>query len=314
MKKAIAFICVLTLCLSLCACGKATQSSSLPEESKQESVFESGSVTESISESISESKSISESQTIRENAVIVPYSDDAIEAPVAEEYESFAEKCSQRFKERMAIIDDTPDTPDSPYWMPEIDNETDIEELIQKQTVLSEDAWYFELDNIGGFYWPIHVYNTFGSLSFLRQIDEDNFYTVYRVCGGGRLYVFFQMSDEVAIPVPQAIKMRYQPDTYTYESIGKLNLGDSIDEVIKIDSSVQKYKNMFDDYYCHTTIHLVSEGIVIIDYEKKNNEIVISGIELCSDGIYRRGTGKGDSRFDGTIQMKLLPQDYPPAN
>ena len=49
MKKAIAFICILTLCLSLCACGKTEISESTSEESKSESVSESKSLSESIS-------------------------------------------------------------------------------------------------------------------------------------------------------------------------------------------------------------------------------------------------------------------------
>ena len=104
------------------------------------------------------------------------------------------------------------------------------------------------------------------------------------------------------------------PREFSLKDLQKIQIGDSIDKVIEIDPSIEKYKNVFDIYYCHTTTHLVEEGLFIIDYEKIDGEIVVSNVELCEDGVYRRGIGYGDMYEDRPVQMKLLTQDYPPAS
>ena len=329
MKKVIAYICILVLCLSIFAgCGKTKESEiSLPEESASEESA-SQSVSESISNDDNAKTNVPDFNNPSPDSLpgytnIVEYSEEKTDYPTEAEYTEWMQRYSEYLKERKAQLPKISGTSLNPQkeityagewmtWMPTVDNETPLEILSATQVVTNYDAWYYESDCLHGAMTPYQTYMVFGSLTFMRCVDSEHYYTVYKVCGGGYLYVFFVCYLDGWAPM--AIKCRYQPDIYYYEDLAALEIGDSIDRVIEIDSSVQKYKTDFDTYYCHTTIHLVKEGIFIIDYEKVNGEIVISDMELCEDGIYTRGIGDADNYEDTPIVMRLLPQDYPPAN
>ena len=312
MKKIPILLLLLVICFSGCA--PSANYDSLTDDMINGNTVESNSnVIESSANSV-ELYENPTSKTLPGYTGITEYKDVLLPAPTDDSMQEFAQKRQEIVdarQEEQPVISNIKDFESEFYWIPTIDNETDIGLLSATQVVEIEDAWYSERESVGYAMTCYDAYREFGSMTFLRTVDEYNAYTVYDVCGGGHLYVYFTNKD---MPYYKSLKIDYVPKEFSLKDLQNIQIGDSIDKVIEIDPSVEKYKNVFDTYYCHTTTHVVKEGLYIIDYEKIDGEIVVSNVELCEDSVYRRGIGYGDMYEDRPVQMKLLPQDYPPAS
>ena len=309
MRKISIIIMLVTVAVVMCSCQSGHNVSSSSQNS-------------SSANSNSSSISIDEPNRLDLTSLSEPeINETTVECPEYERSEDFGVAQQNAYgSERdypIASVDDEPFNPENLYWMPAIDNETELETLLKYQAVNSELAWIMHGDV--GYAWPFNLSSLGQSpLLYFRQMNAYDYYTVYRVGGGGRMYVFLSTGGAVQ-PVGNAVPISYMTlylqDRMESGDFQHLQVGDSIDRVIEIDRSVQMEKNKFhypvNPNYPNSgpmSISLLADGIMVFRYELKGDEIVISSMEYCEDFILRGGI---DS-WQQDLSFKILPQDYPP--
>jgi len=140
----------------------------------------------------------------------------------------------------------------------------------------------------------------------------DNIYVVYDTDGGARLFVFFSREKNNALftdgyPVVMKAKL-------SYENFSKLRVGGSLKDVESIDPVMSLYSNKFDRYTDKvlernekagmklTSVHLLSDGILKIEYDRAGGGYVITNIAYSPDFIL--------DGLNGKTCYKILDEDY----
>lgn len=224
-------------------------------------------------------------------------------------------------------------------YVPRINNQLALRELLTEETPL-RFLGPFLRDSYGGNYAA-----TFGMMcngfspcipmTFFRQVDDNHYYTVTKIKDAGYLYVFFEQKDN-AIDATDITDVGavYIEKTLSYKDFEGINVGSSIDDVRNIDSGIYAWELAREvlyedcrtdpynkdclpgtdqpcDYNSKVSIHLLTDGLLTIVYEKNGDSWIITDMKLSEDFI-----------FDSSItpytinekQFKILPQDYPPAS
>ena len=153
--------------------------------------------------------------------------------------------------------------------------------------------------------------------SAIRRRDDDSVYTIYDTDTGYRLYLQFSSENEYVTPVgfPLVVK-----EKLSYADFSELKIGDSIEQVEKIDSLAGLYKKELIDVfnvnskgaegfaemgYPYTSIHYLNDGILKIEYTVLEDKyIVISDMEYNKDYQLVSANGK-------TINYKIADIDLP---
>ena len=153
--------------------------------------------------------------------------------------------------------------------------------------------------------------------SAIRHRDDDSVYTIYDTDTGYRLYLLFSSENEYVTPVgfPLVVK-----EKLSYADFSELKIGDSIEQVEKIDSVAGLIKKELIDvfnvdfkgaaaraergYPC-TSIHYLTDGILKIEYTVLEDKyIVISDMEFNKDYQLISANGK-------TVNYKIMDIDLP---
>jgi hypothetical protein len=153
--------------------------------------------------------------------------------------------------------------------------------------------------------------------SAIRHRDDDSVYTIYDTDTGYRLYLLFSSENEYVTPVgfPLVVK-----EKLSYADFSELKIGDSIEQVEKIDSVAGLHKKELIDVfnvnskgaegfaemgYPYTSIHYLTDGILKIEYTMLEDKyIVISDMEFNKDYQLISANGK-------TVNYKIMDIDLP---
>jgi hypothetical protein len=139
----------------------------------------------------------------------------------------------------------------------------------------------------------------------LRQLDERHYYTVYKITGGGRFYIFFEGDRErLRIRISMCAGKRLQKSDF--DGIQK---GSPLDAVIAVDPLAEAMKdeelrNRGKGY----TTHLLTDGAIVIWYQwaEDNESLAVYSIDYFPDFQVMF-----EELSSEKFQCKILPQDYP---
>ena len=212
------------------------------------------------------------------------------------------------------------------YEMPLITNKTPLIQIMSEVdiAVVMSHIW-------GGYIHTIMNYdlypqsymedpNYYVPVTFLRQTKEGCYYTVCKVKEGGYAYFFFERPYNI-------MQKKYDTDDLTYalltgcvysenalqkSDFDSLQIGDSIDRVIEIDSAAKITKQWSDwnkditgvPIDINVSIHLLKDGLLSIEYDES---FAIKNITFSEDFIFYPVLNPDYPKYFGT-----LPQDYPP--
>lgn len=137
----------------------------------------------------------------------------------------------------------------------------------------------------------------------VRETD-DNYYLVYQTDQDTRLFLFYS-KESLMFLTGYPIIMK---ETLSYKDFSGINIGDSIIKVSSIDSIMPLYYEHFElrqeanyEYRKNqgiyfTSMHLLSDGILRIDYDRVDGDYVIIDITYNKDfvleGVYRESCYK----------------------
>ncbi len=217
-----------------------------------------------------------------------------------------------------------------------IDNSTPLDELLSKnhKDVKEEYLWFVSNASVNSFISEIREGNwstrcplsslekSIGSeIQFVRsngkyyneEINENYYalYTVFETEIGGYLYCWFDYYPESGETFWK--EALYLDKTLEYNDFKELKTGDDIDKVAKITKSVLGYKKNHIQTYKHFSTLLLTDGILVIDYD---DSWKIKDIHYNDNFVFRsvisRKYNKEIKWLDRNIT--ILPQDYPPAS
>lgn len=153
--------------------------------------------------------------------------------------------------------------------------------------------------------------------SAIRRRDDGSVYTIYDTDTGYRLYLLFSGENDYVIPVGFPIVIK---DKLSYSDFSELKVGDSIEQVEKIDSIAGLHKKELIDVfkanskgaegfaergYPYTSIHYLSDGLLKIEYTiLEDKYIVITKMEFNEDYELVSANGK-------TVNYKIADADLP---
>jgi len=224
-------------------------------------------------------------------------------------------------------------------YMPRINNRLELTDLLIEETPIRFLApflrYSYGWNNGVSFSMLCNGQGSSIPMNFLRQIDDGYYYTVVKVKDAGYLYIFYDTFDN-AIDATDITDVGavYIEKTLAYKDFEGINVGSSIDDVRNIDSGIYAWELAREvlyedcrtdpynkdclpgttqqcDYSSMVSIHLLTDGLLTIVYEKNGDSWIITDMKLSEDFI-----------FDSSItpytinekQFKILPQDYPTAS
>lgn len=136
----------------------------------------------------------------------------------------------------------------------------------------------------------------------LVRENEDYLYLVYDTEHNSRLFLFYskeKTNGMILDGYPIVIK-----EKLSYEDFSKIQSGDSITKINNIDSIVSLYIKEFDmvpDAYYEenkenkiyfSSLHLLSDGILKIDYAREDNDYIAINVTYANDFILEGYNGK----------------------
>lgn len=173
----------------------------------------------------------------------------------------------------------------------------------------------------------------------LRKVGNGKYYDVRKYRYGGYLYSFYDMffdasegkyttDDETYITFIGGV---YVENILDYADFSSIKIGSTIQDVEQIDSAVamymlcDKYNEMEDAFSSNDlmlkykkdkaySLHLLTDGLLTIHYDKKNGEYIVSDIVFSEDFIYESPYIEECFGNSYPKQFKILPQDYPPVS
>ena len=142
------------------------------------------------------------------------------------------------------------------------------------------------------------IVETYGfEIECVRKTGDNDFYCILKTEENGLVYCFFRDSDYSVAPL---YNCAYLKESLKKSDFDGLKVGDSVEEVVKIDSAFASIYNHYNNgNWSRTWTHLLEDGILRIEYENSS----IKSIEFDDDFVY----GSGNTPYS----YKILKQDYP---
>ena len=284
----------------------------------------------SQSESISSSSvSESESDPFTLKPQTLPYQEVVPGTDYVEKFENI------KYFTQELPSDGTYITVEGEYDMPPITNDIPLEKLIP---VLDDKAYLvgINLENCSGSpYRTIMKYHPCNiteyakiPVAFLRNSHDGRYYTVVKIAGGGYAYFFFERikrlneDGELAYVTEDLTKVTEIGCLYAEKVLQKsdfdvLKIGDTIEDVIAIDNAAVVTKQFNDmlvardmdgPRHASASVHLLTDGLLTIEYTHKGTVYTIKSITYSEDFIFNSPFIEPEYPKDYSI----LPQDYPP--
>ncbi len=170
-------------------------------------------------------------------------------------------------------------------------------------------------------------------VNFLRKTGHGQYYTVCKQKDGGYVYIFFdrprEQSDYTVYSTTDETNVflygvLYAEKSLAYEDFQDVKAGDNINKVISIDNAALLSRTLFEwnvslfgeEYYTNgadSSVHLLTDGILEVQYLIKDGELYVESMNYYEDYMYMTS---GLYRVTGETaykNLKVLPQDYPPA-
>ena len=319
MKRRI--MCLFLVLFMLCACKGTPPETNVSTESACIS-----SQSESISlSSVSESES--DPYTLKPQTL--PYQETVPGTDYVEKFENI------KYFTQELPSDGTYITVEGEYDMPPITNDIPLEKLIP---VLDDKAYLvgINLENCSGSpYRTIMKYHPCNiteyakiPVAFLRNSHDGRYYTVVKIAGGGYAYFFFERikrlneDGELAYVTEDLTKVTEIGCLYAEKVLQKsdfdvLKIGDTIEDVIAIDNAAVVTKQWNDmlvaremesPHHASVSVHLLTDGLLTIEYTHKGTVYTIKSITYSEDFIFNSPFIEPEYPKDYSI----LPQDYPP--
>ena len=318
MKRSI--LCLFLVLFMLCACKGTPSETNVSTESA---------CISSQSESISlSSVSESESDPFTLKPQTLPYQEVVPGTDYVEKFENI------KYFTQELPSDGTYITVEGEYDMPPITNDVPLEKLMP---ILDDKAY-----NVG-----IELYNNsfadFQSLldhhpsvmmekckipvTFLRNPEEGRYYTVVKIAGGGYAYFFFErprwQTGEYYtedLTCVTEIGCLYAEKVLQKSDFDVLKIGDTIEDVMAIDNAAVVTKQFNDmlvardmdgPRHASASVHLLTDGLLTIEYTHKGTVYTIKSITYSEDFIF--DPPLRDAEFGKYPKdYSILPQDYPP--
>ena len=315
MKKKI--MCLFLVLFMLCACKGTPPETNVSTESA---------CISSQSESISSSSvSESESDPFTLKPQTLPYQEVVPGTDYVEKFENI------KYFTQELPSDGTYITVEGEYDMPPITNDIPLEKLIP---VLDDKAYNVGIElynfNFTGYQSILDHHPSVITekckipVAFLRNPEEGRYYTVVKIAGGGYAYFFFErprwqtgeyytedLTCVTEIGCLYAEKVLQKSDFYV------LKIGDTIEDVIAIDNAAVVTKQFNDmlvardmdgPRHASASVHLLTDGLLAIEYTHKGTVYTIKSITYSEDFIFNSPFIEPEYPKDYSI----LPQDYPP--
>jgi len=194
----------------------------------------------------------------------------------------------------------------------------DYDTLIKRSYPLSaflERGWFFRLYN------PVYSYQINlpdveedFPVECLRRTGDSTAYTIYKTDEGGMVYMFYvnRYSNWTLY------RMVYLETELSHQDFLKLKVGDSIEDVEKIDSGLRSMRNVIKSLpntheivWLSSYVHLLRDGNIVIQYtEADDKSMRIENITFHED--FKHIVNEFDifNRIDYD-DYTILPQDYP---
>ena len=283
----------------------------------------------SQSESISSSSvSESESDPFTLKPQTLPYQEVVPGTDYVEKFENI------KYFTQELPSDGTYITVEGEYDMPPITNDIPLEKLIP---VLDDKAYNVGIElynfNFTGYQSILDHHPSVITekckipVAFLRNPEEGRYYTVVKIAGGGYAYFFFErprwqtgeyytedLTCVTEIGCLYAEKVLQKSDFYV------LKIGDTIEDVIAIDNAAVVTKQFNDmlvaremesPHHASVSVHLLTDGLLTIEYTHKGTVYTIKSITYSEDFIF--DPPLRDAEFGKYPKdYSILPQDYPP--
>lgn len=308
MKLRTAIVLFILILLSGC---KATEEMSQTNTSQE--------VSSIVQTEVSQT-SISQSTSILSN-----YLPQSWENSLTEKPSSFDELASPQAPKPITEVEE-PITVTGNYKMPVITNATDLMYLmpeIDMSVVMAHVHSGYIHDIPGAGYSPeyfLEVEKDYLAVNYLRQTKEGCYYTVCKVRDGGYAYAFFERPYNIGkqdyytddVTNVYLTGMVYAENALQKSDFDSLQTGDSIDQVIEIDSAAKitkQWSNWNKDITgkaisINVSIHLLKDGLLSIEYDES---FAIKNITFSEDFIFHPVLNPNYPKYFG-----ILPQDYPP--
>lgn len=237
---------------------------------------------------------------------------------------------------------------------PVVTNETPLEGMLSQMddplfymAWMRNLQWYYpyENDRYGDRAQPtlerIMKGETWGNFSFhvpvnfLRKTGPGQYYTVCKQKEGGYVYIFFDRprvetdaakyatSDETNVFLTGVL---YAEKRLTYADFTGIARGDSIDKVILVDNAAALSKTFHEwnaslygqDYfhsgYAASSLHLLTDGILEVTYKITDDTLIVEDMMHYEDFNYMLSQCYRDYGEKYYMNLKVLPQDYPPES
>ena len=314
-------MCLFLVLFMLCACKGTPPETNVSTESA---------CISSQSESISlSSVSESESDPFTLKPQTLPYQETVPGTDYVEKFENI------KYFTQELPSDGTYITVEGEYDMPPITNDIPLEKLIP---VLDDKAYLvgINLENCSGSpYRTIMKYHPCNiteyakiPVAFLRNSHDGRYYTVVKIAGGGYAYFFFERikrlneDGELAYVTDDLTKVTEIGCLYAEKVLQKsdfdvLKIGDTIEDVMAIDNAAVVTKQFNDmlvardmdgPRHASASVHLLTDGLLTIEYTHKGTVYTIKSITYSEDFIFNSPFIEPEYPKDYSI----LPQDYPP--
>ena len=141
--------------------------------------------------------------------------------------------------------------------------------------------------------------------------DGSQVYTMYDAAEGFRIYAFFLKSMDYAVPAGYPVLMA---KSLSYSDFAGLKKDMTLTDVEKIDPIIGHYRIRFNDrsdFLLNNmaknneylpSVHLLKDGVLKIQYERRDGEYYIRDMEFSEDFVLKC--------LDGDISYRLAPEDY----
>jgi len=169
------------------------------------------------------------------------------------------------------------------------------EDIFKHPELQLKTGWYgryYTLGTASG-HFLLSFVNLALPVEVLRQPEETKTYALYKVGTGGLLYVFYDIEQG------KGENVVFQHALYSEKSIHRADFahiqkGTAISDVQAIDPTTRFFKRYTEEFA--DSFHLLTDGSLVLHYEKRDAEYVVSSIDFYEVTDELRYTG-------------ILPQD-----
>lgn len=196
-------------------------------------------------------------------------------------------------------LPDGPSVPELPADITEwVDNETPWQELITVSYDINDMMEQLFLEPYLRFtteYITVAELHAVFPIQCVRENEDGFVYFVYQIEQGGLLYVF--LSPDLEGGPPTTLREWFYVDgNRSYADFSSIEEGDTLEDVKKIDPTVQIYENMMDvdrervEGMGANSYHYLTDGLLLIGYRYESGEYRIYGTVYLDD--YEVGTNR----------------------